>query len=137
MTVTGSYGTGRSWLPLVSLPCHCQWDKPPVRLAGWDGTSLFSHIMPMHDADVQRHPQHPVGICQVYLPAKKSKGRVGAANLTAQTFVQTYVFFLKVLRTQETQMEQSKGRIINEWDILDENLHRQEAAMPFSQFVSR
>lgn len=34
-------------------------------------------------------------------------------------------------------MEQSKGRIINEWDILDENLHRQEAAMPFSQFVAR
>ena len=34
-------------------------------------------------------------------------------------------------------MEQSKGRVINEWDILDENLHRQEAAMPFSQFVAR
>ncbi|CAK0784136.1 hypothetical protein CVIRNUC_007339 [Coccomyxa viridis] len=39
--------------------------------------------------------------------------------------------------SRETLMEQSKGRIINEWDILDENLHRQEAAMPFSQFVSR
>ena len=62
---------------------------------------------------------------------------MGAADLTAQTFVQTYMFLLKVLRTQETQMQQSKGRIINEWDILDENLHRQEAAMPFSQFVSR
>ena len=34
-------------------------------------------------------------------------------------------------------MEQSKGLIVNEWDILDENLHRQEAAMPFRQFVSR
>ena len=46
MAVTGSYGTGRSWLPLVSLPCHCQWDKPLVRLAGWDGTSLFSIYCP-------------------------------------------------------------------------------------------
>ena len=38
---------------------------------------------------------------------------------------------------QDIQMEQSKGRIVNEWDILDEMLHRQEAAMPFSQFASR
>ena len=38
---------------------------------------------------------------------------------------------------QDIQMEQSKGRIINEWDVLDESLHRQEAAMPFSQFASR
>jgi hypothetical protein len=41
------------------------------------------------------------------------------------------------MAVQDTQMEQSKGRIINEWDILDENLHRQEAAMPFSRFVAR
>ena len=38
---------------------------------------------------------------------------------------------------QDVQMEQSKGRVINEWDMLDEILHRQEAAMPFSQFASR
>ena len=76
----------------------------------------------------------------MYLSILESQGRVGASRcrMHRQSAPSKHeVSVLKVATMQETLMEQSKGRIINEWDILDENLHRQEAAMPFSQFVSR